>query len=82
MFAEIRFRFTQGLTLFDPQSTTLIDILASILNDGDDLKELLVNTRLKGVAWIPGPGGLNLTKGIGSCTGDLLEHQSVLGPFF
>jgi hypothetical protein len=34
------------------------------------------------MAWIPGPGGINLEKGIGSCTGDLLEHQSVLGPFF
>ena len=33
-------------------------------------------------AWIPGPGGINLTKGIGSCTGDLLEHNSVLGPLF
>lgn len=30
--------------------------------------------------WIPGPGGINLEKGIGSCTGDLLENQSILGP--
>lgn len=34
------------------------------------------------MAWIPGPGGINLEKGIGSCTGDLLESSSVLGPFF
>ena len=34
------------------------------------------------VAWIPGPGGLNLAKGVGSCTGDMLEHASVMGPFF
>ena len=34
------------------------------------------------IAWIPGPGGINLEKGIGSCTGDLLESTSVLGPFF
>lgn len=34
------------------------------------------------MAWIPGPNGMNLEKGIGSCTGDLLETQSVLGPFF
>ena len=33
------------------------------------------------MAWIPGPGGINLEKGIGSCTGDLLESSSVLGPF-
>ena len=34
------------------------------------------------MAWIPGPGGINLEKGIGSCTGDMLENSSVLGPFF
>jgi hypothetical protein len=33
------------------------------------------------MAWIPGPGGINLEKGIGSCTGELLEYKSVLGPF-
>ncbi len=35
-----------------------------------------------GEVWIPGPGGINLEKGIGSCTGDLLESTSILGPFF
>ena len=34
------------------------------------------------MVWIPGPGGINLEKGIGSCTGDMLETASVLGPFF
>lgn len=34
------------------------------------------------MAWIPGPGGINLEKGIGSCTGDLLEKNSILGPLF
>jgi hypothetical protein len=35
-----------------------------------------------GEVWIPGPGGINLEKGIGSCTGDLIESSSILGPFF
>lgn len=44
------------------------------------MKDLLISGL--GIAWIPGPNGINLEKGIGSCTGDLLEHHSVLGPFF
>ena len=35
-----------------------------------------------GEVWIPGPGRINLEKGIGSCTGDLIESSSILGPFF
>ena len=46
------------------------------------MKELFVNNRGDGMVWIPGPGGINLEKGIGSCTGDMLESSSVLGPFF
>lgn len=46
------------------------------------MKELFINNRQGGMVWIPGPGGINLEKGIGSCTGDLLEKDSVLGPFF
>jgi len=34
------------------------------------------------MTWIPGPNGMNLEKGIGSCEGDMLELNSVLGPFF
>lgn len=34
------------------------------------------------MVWIPGPNGINLEKGIGSCTGDMLEKLSILGPFF
>jgi len=82
VFGLIRNRFQKDLTLFDTQATTLLDILSQILADSDELKELFINTRYQGVAWIPGPGGINLTKGIGSCTGDLLEQQSVLGPYF
>lgn len=52
------------------------------MNESDELKELFVANRQSGMAWIPGPGGINLAKGIGSCTGDLLENSSVLGPFF
>jgi hypothetical protein len=74
IFATIRSRFQRDITLFDTQATGLLDILSLILGESDDLKELFVNTRLQGVAWIPGPGGINLTKGIGSCTGDLLEN--------
>jgi hypothetical protein len=52
------------------------------VNESDEMKELFVSNRSQGIAWIPGPGGINLEKGIGSCTGDLLENSSVLGPFF
>lgn len=82
VFGLIRNRFQKDFTLFDTHATTLLDILSQILADSDELKELFINTRYQGVAWIPGPGGINLTKGIGSCTGDLLEQQSVLGPYF
>lgn len=34
------------------------------------------------MAWIPGPGGINLEKGISSCNGALLEHNSTIGPYF
>ena len=46
------------------------------------MKELFVHNRGDEMVWIPGPGGINLEKGIGSCTGDMLETASVLGPFF
>lgn len=38
------------------------------------MKELFVHNRDDGMVWIPGPGGINLEKGIGSCTGDMLEN--------
>ena len=59
-----------------------MDVIASIVNESDEMKEIFVQNRNAGVAWIPGPGGINLEKGIGSCTGDLLENSSILGPFF
>jgi Ubiquitin elongating factor core len=59
-----------------------LDILTSIINENEEMKELFISNRQKGMLWIPGPGGINLEKGIGSCTGDLLEKISVLGPLF
>jgi hypothetical protein len=38
------------------------------------MKELFIQNRGDGMVWIPGPGGINLEKGIGSCTGDMLEN--------
>jgi hypothetical protein len=51
-----------------------LDIISSILNENDEMKEIFINLKSHGAVWIPGPGGINLTKGIGSCTGDMLEH--------
>jgi hypothetical protein len=82
IFTSIRSRFQSELTIFDPHATKLMDVIANILNDSDEMKEIFVKNRNAGVAWIPGPGGINLEKGIGSCTGDLLENSSILGPFF
>lgn len=82
VFGHIRNRFIKELTIFDPQPTALLETLSQILADSEELKDLFITTRHQGIAWIPGPGGINLTKGIGSCTGDLLESQSMLGPFF
>ena len=82
IFGTIRHKFSKELTVFDVNTTNLLDIMSSILNDSDEIKEMFVNLTAHGAVWIPGPNGINLTKGIGSCTGDNLEHQSVLGPFF
>ena len=60
--------------MFDTHSTTFLDFLSSILNESDEMKDIFINLKYQGVVWIPGPGGINLTKGIGSCTGDMLEH--------
>jgi hypothetical protein len=80
IFIEIRNKFKSGLTLFE-SPTNYIDILNSILSINDDFKDIFFRLKDNNIPWIPGPGGINLEKGIGSCTGDLLEHQSVLGPF-
>jgi hypothetical protein len=65
-------------------ATNYLDILNAILSESDEMKEWFITLEANGgrIAWIPGPGGISLTKGIGSCTGDLLEHSSILGPFF
>lgn len=81
IFGSIRHKFHKELTVFDTNTTSFLDIMSSILNDSDEMKDIFVNLKYQGAVWIPGPGGINLTKGIGSCTGDMLEHQSVLGPF-
>lgn len=81
IFKEIRLKFLNEYTILDAQATSMLDILAAILGDSDELKEQFIKMRPQGGAWIPGPNGINLEKGIGSCTGDLLENNSVLGPF-
>ena len=83
IFSSIRKKFqSPELTIFDPNACKLMDVIANILNESDEMKEIFVQNRNVGEVWIPGPGGINLEKGIGSCTGDLLEHGSILGPFF
>ena len=82
IFTSMRRQFKQELTIFDPRASGYLDVLAFILNESDDFKDLFINNRGDGMVWIPGPGGINLEKGIGSCTGDILESSSVLGPFF
>jgi len=37
---------------------------------------------MKQYPWIPGPSGINLKGGFGSCTGDNLENYSPLGILF
>jgi hypothetical protein len=83
IFTRIRNKFlSNDLTVFD-NGSDLIDIVNAIISQNPSLKKLFVNLKTPDMAnWIPGPGGINLEKGIGSCTGDLLENQSILGPFF
>jgi hypothetical protein len=82
IFTAIRAKYQSDLTIFDSHVAGYLDIISNILNESDELKELFIKNRNAGMAWIPGPGGINLEKGIGSCTGDLLEKTSILGPFF
>ena len=82
IFTSIRRSFKTELTIFDPHAAGYLDIISSIVNESDQLKELFIHNKGDGMVWIPGPGGINLEKGIGSCTGDLLESSSVLGPYF
>lgn len=84
LFIKIRQRFTtKEFGLFDSHTINMLDIVNSILADNEDIREIVVSLRDNGrIAWIPGPNGINLEKGIGSCTGDLLEHVSIIGPFF
>ena len=81
IFKEIRNKFRSNMTIFD-NCVNLVDILNTICSQSDELREMFVRMEEKNTAWIPGPGFINLEKGIGSCTGNLLEHHSVLGPFF
>lgn len=43
----------------------------------DKLKKVFFNLEI--YPWIPGPGGINLTKGVGSALGNSMETQSPLG---
>ena len=83
VFTELREGYASGqLTIFDKETAGNLDILANIISESDEMKEIFLGNRQKGMAWIPGPNGMNLEKGIGSCEGNMLESQSVLGPFF
>jgi hypothetical protein len=57
----------------------LADIFTSLVSDSRVLKLIL---DLKFFPWIPGPSGINLKGGFGSCTGDNLELSSPLGILF
>ena len=82
IFHLIRMKYVTTITIFDG-SSTLIDILTSIVSYNDRMKELFLCYKSPtGAVWIPGPSGINLEKGIGSCTGDNLEFSSILGPLF
>ncbi len=74
IFSSIRSKYQSELTIFDSTAVGNLDILTNILNESDEMKEIFVGLRAQGISWIPGPGGINLEKGIGSCTGDLLEN--------
>lgn len=52
-----------------------------LLLNFDDYKIKLSEVVQLGIPWIPGPSNINLTKGFGSTTGNLLEIVSCLGSF-
>ena len=80
IFVAIRQKFFT-LTLFDVPEN-FVDILNMMFSSSEKLKDIFLKQRSAQMAWIPGPNCINLEKGIGSCTGDMLEYNSVLGPFF
>lgn len=45
IFSIIRLKFQRELTIFDIRTTSLLDILSSIFNESDELKELFVNLK-------------------------------------
>lgn len=45
IFGYIRHKFHKELTVFDTNTTNLLDIMSSILNDSDEMKELFINLR-------------------------------------
>ena len=70
--------------MFDTHSTLYLDILTAIVAESDEMKELFVNLVMEEytnqgeqvvVAWVP----INEE---GHSTGNVLEHQSIMGPFF
>jgi len=82
IFTKIRANFQHSdFSIFD-NAADQIDVLNNMFQAAPELKQQFMTLKTPDVAqWIPGPGGINLEKGIGSCTGDLLEYQSILGPF-
>ena len=58
---------------------SMADTFINLISDQRIAKKAL---DLKHFPWIPGPGGINLKGGFGSCTGDNLEQYSPLGALF
>lgn len=42
IFTSIRSRFQSELTIFDPHATKLMDVIANILNESDEMKEIFI----------------------------------------
>jgi DNA-binding ferritin-like protein (Dps family) len=61
------------------KAKTLADTFWNLVSDPRLVKVLL---NLSHYPWIPGPGGINLKSGLGSCTGTNLEMDSPLGMLF
>ena len=57
----------------------MVEMFAGLVQDERILKIML---DMPQYPWIPGPSGINLKGGFGSCTGDNLENSSPLGILF
>lgn len=83
IFITIRKKYKTTLSLFDTATCSYLETMANIFNGNEDLRDVFLSLeRKKDFVFLPGPGIVNLPKSIKECTGDLLEHNSLLGPFF